>query len=178
MAFIVKTRKATASGPSNSGYATLSQFIQVTTAARALPQTSTDQIFQVTGGRVLIHRLIGTVTTVIQSSDPVMKLSAKKLNAAMATAVGTAVDVASTVDVTSLEVGGTVIVIGSGAALVKNNAGAIISTLGTMSWIVPNGELYLTTGASKTGAFQWDIWYQPLDAGATVTSVLAATAAV
>jgi hypothetical protein len=43
-------------------------------------------------------------------------------------------------------------VLGSGAALVKNNAGAALSTLGRVEWIAPQGEIYLTAGAHQSPA--------------------------
>lgn len=155
----------------------LAQWKQVSVAGRTLPQTTTDILFRVLNGRVLCHLLLGEVTTIIQNSDPVLKVSSKKLSLA-SLAVGTAVDIASTVDITSLEVGGLIVVLGSGAALVKNNAGAGLSTLGRNEFILPQGEVYITTGASKTGAIKWDLWYQELDASAQVAPVNAATVAI
>lgn len=173
MAFQLKNQRAR-----NAGQPQVTQTIQVSRAAASLPQTSTHQLFQVRGGRVLVRALVGEVTTVIQSTDPVIKVSSKKLNAAMDTAVGTAVDVASTVDISSLEVGGMVFVEGDGTAAVKSNAGAAFIGTNSGQWIAPNGEIYLTTGASKTGAIKWDLWYEPLDPGASVVPIDVATAAV
>lgn len=162
----------------NAGQPQVAQSIKVSRAAATLPQTSTHQLFQVRGGRVLVRLLLGEVTTIIQNSDPVIKISSKKLNAAMDTAVGTAVDVASTVAITSDEVGTLYVVEGDGTAIIPSDAGAAFIGSQGGSWIAPNGEIYLTTGASKTGAIKWDLWYEPLDAGATVVPIDVATAAV
>lgn len=155
----------------------IEQFVQVRRAAASLPQTSTHQLFRVVGGKVKVKALIGTVTTVIEGTDPVMKVSSKALSVAAA-AVGTAVDVASTVDTSSLEVGGMLFVEGDGTALVKSNAGAAFIGTNSGEWIAPQGEIYLTTGASKTGAIQWDLFYEPLDPNSYVYAVDTATAAI
>lgn len=178
MAFLSKTARARSGGPSNSGWATIDQFIQVTRAGKVLPQTTTEILFRVFGGRVLVRALVGTVTTVLTATDPVGKISSKALTAA-SVAIGTAVDVASTVTIASLEVGGMVFIEGDGTAWVKSNAGAAFIGTNSGLWIAPQGEIYLTTGGSNTtGAMQWDIFYQPLDPGATVVSVDVATAVI
>jgi hypothetical protein len=179
MAFLIKrgTRQS-ASSASVGGQAVVEQLVQVSRPSLALPQSTTEQLFRVRGGRVKVKALLGQVaTTAIQSTDPVMKVSSKALDTASA-AVGTAVDVASTVDTSSLEIGGTVFVEGDGTALVKANAGATFIGTNSGEWIAPQGEIYLTTGASKTGQMKWDIWYEPLDAGSYVEAVGVATAAI
>ena len=179
MALLIKNSPGRSTGPSNPGQATLEQRTHVKRAAKVLPQTTTEILFKVIGGRVLVHNLVGEVTTVLTSTDPIAKISSKKLNAALDTAVGTAVDVASTVSLASLEVGGFAYVEGDGTALVKSTAGAAFIGANSGNWIAPNGEIYLTTGASNTtGAMKWDLWYQPLDEGAYVVAVDTATAAV
>ena len=177
MAFVVKNAsKARVAGPNGSGFSYLNQWIQVSRAALALPQTTTEQLFRVYGGRVLVHLLIGEVTTVIQSTDPVAKVSTKRLSDA-SVAIGTAYDVASTLDMSSDEVGTIYTVEGDGTALVSPQLAG--SGYGQpQPWIMPQGEIYLTTGASKTGAIKWDIFYQPLDPGAYVVAVSTATAAI
>lgn len=178
MAFLVKnTIKPSASSSSRGATAVLNQDIQVTTAARTIPATTTDQIFRVKGGRVLVKRLIGTVTTTIQTQTDNMKVSSKALDAA-SVAIGTAVDVAANLDITAMEVGGMYCVEGDGTAALKSTAGAAILVSQTGQWIAPQGEIYLTTSATNTGAMKWDIWYQPLDSGAYVESVTTATVAI
>lgn len=180
MAFLVKTQKRAnnTSGNTNPGYATLEQWIQVSTPARTVPATTTDQLFQVIGGRVLCHLLLGEVTTILQAQANNVKLTSKKLDQPLAVAVGTAVDLCANVDGNAKEVGSLYVVLGSGAAAVWSNAGAGIATLGRIPFILPNGEVYVTTSATSTGAMKWDLFYQPLDAGAYVKSVTVATAAI
>lgn len=169
MAFLLKNSNTVRTGGSPGvGQAYVNQYIHVNRPTALLPATSTDILFRVFGGRVLVHLFLGKVTVALDSTDPVLKVSSKALSAA-SVAVGTAVDVASTATLASLEVGGNVVVLGSGAAILKSNAGAIVSTLGRVEWIAPQGEIYITTGGTNlTGFMQWDIWYQPLDEGAYV----------
>lgn len=177
MAFLIKAGQSRTAGPSVTGDAVLNQWIHVARAAKALPQTTTEQLFRVKGGRVLVHLLIGEVTTVIEGTDPVAKITAGRLNAAGDTLIGTVYDIASTLNMSSDEVGTIYTVEGDGTAIISPQlAGAGYGA--PQPWIMPNGEIYLTTGASKTGAIKWDIWYQPLDAGAYVVAVDVATAAV
>ncbi|MGM3000386.1 hypothetical protein ACS2TJ_26870, partial [Bacillus cereus group sp. BC312] len=84
--------------------------VHVARATAALPQSATGSLFTVTG-RVLVAALFGQVTTAIQSTDPVAKITGTPT-------AGTAVDIASTVDLSSLEVGGFIFVEGDGTALV------------------------------------------------------------
>lgn len=140
------------------------QFVRghhVARAAATLPQTATHNLFTVSGGRVLVTLLMGTVTTIIQNSDPVAKIT-------VTPTTGSAVDIASTVDLTSLEAGGHVVCEGDTTALVKGNAGQCI--VPATQFIVPAGTIDLTTGASKTGAIKWDLFFIPIDEGATVVA--------
>lgn len=169
MAFLLKNNKRTEG--SSTPASVLDQWIKVTQATNAgaglaLPATTTGQLFRVYGGRVLVRGLVGTVTTIIQTQTCNGKISSKQLSDAGA-AVGTAVDVASNVDMTAREVGGMFFVEGDGTAMVASNAGCAY-VAGTGPWIAPQGEIYLTTGATNTGAAKWDLFYQPLDPGAYV----------
>lgn len=129
-----------------------------------LPQTATESIFTIAGGRVLITLLFGEVTTAIQNSDPVAKITANPTT-------GSSIDVASTVDLSSLEIGGFILCEGDGTALIKSNAGSAPGAASSSRpWIVNTGTLDLTTGASKTGAVKWDLFYVPIDEGASVTA--------
>lgn len=165
MAFLIKNKDA------HGHTAVLGQWVRCARpTSLILPQTTTQNIFKVCGGRIKVHLLIGTATTIFQNSDPVLKVTATAKNAAGAT-VGTAKDIGSTVDSSSLEVGGMLVVEGDGSALVKTTAGAAILTAGVGDWLCPQGYINIETGASKTGAAAWDIWYQPLDDGAYVEAV-------
>lgn len=169
MALIIKDIKRPVG--STGRISTVEQLVQVTQAINgagiALPATTTGQLFRVRGGRVLCRFLIGEVTTIIQAQATNVKVSSKKLDNSSA-AVGTAVDLCANVDGNAKEVGSLFVPLGSGAAAIWSNAGAGLRTLGAMETILPQGEVYITTGATSTGAMKWDMWYEPLDAGAYV----------
>jgi hypothetical protein len=125
----------------------------------------------------LVHLLLGEVTTVIEGTDPILKVSVSSLTDASALQ-GTAYDIASTLDISSDEVGTLYAVEGDGTAIISGNqVSGSIESFG-MGFVMKQGQIYITTGASKTGAIKWDLWYQPLDAGAYVTAIVAATAAI
>ncbi len=136
--------------------------VHVARATSTLPQNGTLHLFTVTGS-VIVNLMVGRVTVAIQSSDPVAKITATP-------GAGSAVDVASTVDLTSLEIGGWVGVSGDGTALVKNNHGASLLGAKPCFFLVDTGTIDLITTASKTGSIKWDLWYVPLDDGAFVVA--------
>ena len=138
----------------------LSLGVHVPRAADTLPQTATEAIYTVTG-RVIIMRLFATVTTVFQSTDPVLKVTSNPTT-------GTSLDIASTVDSKDAEVGGSLVVEGDGTALVLGTAGA--AYLAGNPWMANSGTIDLTAGASKTGALKWDLYYFPLEDGASVVA--------
>lgn len=160
------------------GQARLREVVHVQRPTLALPQTTTEILFRVYGGRVRVVLLIGEVTTVIQSTDPVAKITAGRLSDA-GVLVGTVYDIASTLDMSSDEVGTIYTVEGDGTAIISPQlAGAGYIGAANNGWIMPQGEIYLTTGASKTGAIKWDLWYESLDEAAYAVPVVTATAAI
>lgn len=175
MAFLIKNSKSI----QNIGGAqpVIDQWQRVNRASLTIPATTTQQLFRVYGGRILVKALVGEVTTVIQTQTDNMKVSSKALDTASA-AVGTAVDVASNLDITAMEVGGMYFVEGDGTAGVKSTAGAALIGTNSGNWIAPQGEIYVTTSATNTGAMKWSIWYLPLDPEAYVVPVDTATAAI
>jgi len=133
----------------------------VARATAALPQSTNHALFTVAGGRVEVTLLFGEVTTAIQNSDPVLSVNSTPTP-------GTVLALGATVDTTSLEIGGFLRVVGAGN-LVKSLAGAALSTT-YCSFVVPIGTIRLAGGASKQGNMKWDVFYKPLDEGATVTA--------
>src|SRR3990167_2752736 len=165
------------SGPTaGAGQSVLNQWIHVARPTLDLPQTTTEQLFRVYGGRVLVHLLIGEVTTVIQGTDPVPSIRASRLDAAGAL-VGTADEVASTPDISSDEVGTVYVIEGDTTAILSTQAAPQQAAPAT-TFIMPQGQILFKTTANKTGKIKWDIWYQPLDEGAYVSAVAVATAEI
>ncbi len=131
-------------------------------AAATLPASTDQTLFTVSGGNVFVNLLIGEVTVAIQSTDPVLTVVANPT-------IGTNVTLASTVDSKSLEVGGWLFVEGDGSGIVIGNAGMIPMT-GQYNFVVGIGAILLHSAATKTGATKWELFYVPLDEGATVVS--------
>jgi len=174
MAFMIKNDR--------TGYGTVDQWQRATTGRTTLPQTTTDQIFRVYGGKVLVKALVGTITTVIQGTDPVLKLTVLQLDSLNA-AVGSAYDVASTLDLSSFAVGEFIYSELDGTAIVRATSTAAMipataTSPGQYVAVLPPCEVYVTTGASKTGAIQWDIYWQPLDRAAYLIAVDTAAVAI
>ena len=178
MAILLKNNnKQIAAGTGPNGQSVINQFIHVARPTLALPQSTTEILFRVYGGRIHVKLLIGEVTTVIQSSDPVAKITSGRLDDASAL-VGTVYDIASTLNMSSDEVGTIYTVEGDGTAIVSPQLAGAGYFGAVAGFVQPQGEIYLTTGASKTGAIKWDLWYQPLDEGAYAVAIPTATAAI
>lgn len=128
-------------------------------AAATIPATTTQTLFTVTGGRVIITSLTGLVTTVIGAVAT--NLLVNYLN----TASGTNANLCTNVAITSLPVGSqySVSTLGGagtvGVAIVQGN-----------EMIVSAGSIRATTDATTTGAMSWALAYIPLDPGAYVTA--------
>ena len=136
--------------------------VKVSKAAATLPATTTQTIFTIAGGRVFVALLLGEVTTVVQAQVNNLKVTS-------APTTGTAVDLASNLDINADEAGTLYLVEGDGTALVGANAGAALSGVGKPGFIVPIGVIRIETSATNTGATKWDIFYVPLDTGAVIT---------
>jgi hypothetical protein len=138
--------------------------IRVSKASATLPQTSTQDLFVISGGRVLVTLMVGEVTVILGAT-------ANNLSVESNPTVGTTYVIASTVEGNAQEAGSLLVVEGDGTALIDAGlagAGPIIS--GTGRWICPVGTIQFRTAASTTGETKWDLWYLPLDDGAAVVS--------
>lgn len=139
--------------------------ILVSRATAALPATTSQNIFTISGGRILLVSLVGEVTTIIQAQATTVKVTSTPTT-------GSAIDMSSTgADVNALEVGGRISLANPPAAataLVKTNAG--YTNLSAVNTVVPIGSLSYTTGATSTGSIKWDMLYIPLDSNAAVVA--------
>lgn len=132
-------------------------------AAATLPATTTQNLFTIAGGRVLIKLLIGEVSTVVQAQ-------ACNLKVTCAPTTGTAVDIAANVDINGKEARGLFLVEGDGTALVSTAAGAAYSAVGINPFVCAEGVIRIATSATNTGATKWVCYWVPIDDGATVVS--------
>jgi hypothetical protein len=129
-----------------------------------VPASTTQNLFTIAGGRVMVTALIGEVTTIIQSQACTLKLTSVPTT-------GTAVDFAAALDINAFEAGAILICEGDGTALIGTSAGAgFAPALNALPFVLPIGTVRCATSATNTGATKWDIWYFPLDDGAFVAS--------
>lgn len=132
---------------------------RVDRAAATIPATTSQTLFTVAGGRVLITTIIGEVTTVIQAQANAMKLQHA------ATAGGTS-DMCATVESNGKAVGALFGIPGAPASAAT--FGAAVPQ--TNELVVGPGSIQLNTAATNTGAMKWTLTYIPLDDGASVTA--------
>jgi hypothetical protein len=150
----------------------------VTGAPKALPASTSGDIFLVTGGRVIVTSLTGVVTTVIQAQACTISVGNKPTGGSSATTTLCA----ASASVSALAAGASLAV-----PQAKASALMLSAADGTLLWnttsgaqgvpvtsgglvIVPAGSIQITTSATNTGAIQWSVTYVPYDAGATVTA--------
>lgn len=133
--------------------------------ATATPPASTTQnLFTISGGRVLVTVLVGEVTTIIQAQVCNLKLTSVPTT-------GSAVDFASNLDINGFEAGAILVAEGDGTALIGTSTGAgFAPALNALPFILPIGTVRCATSATNTGSIKWDLWYFPLDEGAAVVS--------
>lgn len=138
--------------------------IPVEKASATLPATTTQNLFTIAGGRVLVTHLIGEVTTIVQAQACNLKVSSDPTT-------GSTVDVASNLDINAFEAGAILVVEGDATALIGTAAGAgFAPALNALPFVLPIGTVTITTSATNTGATKWKLWYLPLDDGASVVS--------
>ena len=144
-------------------FTTLALGFHVSKAAATLPSSTTQDIFVVSGGRILVRCLLGEVTTLVGSG------TTPDLQVQMDPATGTTIDVATDVVIADDEVGTLYYVEGDGTALIPISSGYGQAAAG-QGFILPIGTLQIVTSETTAGATKWDIWYFPLDEGASVAS--------
>lgn len=149
----------------NKDVRTISAGLAVSRAAATIPQTAAQNIFTITGGRILVVALTGQVTTAIGATATTLKVTNTPTS-------GTATDIATATAITSKEVGTLIsLPVAPGSALVVGaNAGAAVQVAGHQGWLIEPGTLSVTTSASTTGAISYDLVYIPYDTGASVAA--------
>lgn len=153
---------ALATSPTAGSLADFSERCVVRTTG-VLPQSTSYNIFTVTGAPIEILEIIGEVTTVIQTQANNTKLKITD------TASSTTTDICSVLDITAKAVGSFFNITGTLAnALVNTPGGTAISQAGRV--ICPVGAIKLDCAASNTGAVRWYLRYRPLGTGSVVAA--------
>ncbi|MDX3759342.1 hypothetical protein [Streptomyces sp. AK02-04a] len=139
--------------------------LAVSRATATLPASATGNIFVVSGGRILVRGLIGEVTTAVQNQACTLAIgTAPTVGTGSTSALGTATSIIAApigTHATANPGGATVVDL-------STQAGALIS-VGAL-FVVPVGNITITTSATNTGSVKWDLLYVPLDNGAQVTA--------
>jgi hypothetical protein len=140
--------------------------IKVSRATAALPQTTAAAIFTIGTGRVLVTAIQGEVTTVIQTQADATKLTFDP------TAAGATQDLCATTDITADAVGTVYSITGTPATVLQDALNFLPpnKTLVSPGIVLKPGQILLDCGGSNTGSVKWDLWYVPLDDGATVVA--------
>lgn len=153
---------------SGTAYRGMQLGTKVDRATATLPATAAQNIFTISGGRVLVTSILGEVTTIVQAQATTIKLTSTPTT-------GSAVDLtANTGDLNALEVGGLITVAPAltltpfGLAIQKQLAGA--TTMPAVRILLAIGSLSYTTGATSTGSIKWSLTYIPFDDGASVAA--------
>ncbi len=130
----------------------------------ALPASTTDILFTITGGRVAITSIIGEVTTVIQTQANATKLQFDPTDA------GATQDLCATTDITADAVGTMYSITGTPATALQDALNFLSSNkVLAQPLILKPGDILLNCAATNTGNVKWTIMYIPLDSGATIT---------
>lgn len=140
---------------------------QRATKSVATVAVNATNLFRYTGS-ILIISIIGRVTTAIQHQATAVKLQV--LSDALA-----AYDICATKDIDQFAIGSLISITGTAAtgaasttavgALAPGQANPVVATCVTSGYIAQH------SGAASTGAITWEILWQPISAGATVTPV-------
>ncbi len=134
--------------------------LKVERAAAVLPATATGNLFQITGGRVLLTNLSGEFTVAASATVTNLKLNA------INTASAANADLCTNGLVTSAPVGTLVSMTAVGSALLAGVIGQQANEL-----VLGAGFIRAVTDATNTGQARWTLTYVPLDDGAAVVAV-------
>jgi hypothetical protein len=118
-------------------------------------------VFSFTGS--IAFRIIGRVITAIQAQATTVKMSVK--SDALA-----ASDICATLDINGFAVGSLLTIDGTVADAMKGTSGVSDAPQGAalVATCVTSGIITTTFGANSTGAIQWEIQWQPLNAKGNV----------
>lgn len=120
-------------------------------------------IYTVSGGRVIVTLLEGKVTTVIGAGATNAKFQFNPT-------VGTTNDMCANLDIDSDEAGALYAIDGTPAtAMLRSESGAV-RNMQNAGIILDNGDIEFVTSADRTGSISFELFYIPLDDGATVVA--------
>jgi hypothetical protein len=152
-----------ASGISGVQILRVNNGITVDRAAANLPATTTQTLFNVTGGRVIITAMVGIVTTAIQAQSCTLQLLT------LSGAISSNLNLVTGSDVNGLAVNNLIPVPANGATALTFGSFAN-RPVGFVTGGAATTAIRLTTSATNTGQIRWTLTYIPLDPGAAVAA--------
>ena len=125
--------------------------------------TGQNAVFNVIGGRVLLHDILGVVTVQLEAAALLLHWDAD---------MDVGGDAALSIDSADLtgDVVGTQYLMpaAAGGALTVPGGGAFLRLFPALGWVVSAGALDLHASAGNTGGIKWTLFYTPIDEGAYV----------
>jgi hypothetical protein len=136
----------------------------VNRTTETVPASTSQELFDVAGGNILLLGIVGEVTTVIQSQADAMKLTWNPATGA-STDLCTQLDINGHAAGTFYSITGTVTdPLQNGIAMVHAMASPIVLGIGGID---------LACNATNTGAIEWHLLYKRIDTAAVVTATAA-----
>ena len=125
--------------------------------------TTGEDLFTISGGRVMVTAIVGEVTTIMETKTINFKLVADPTT-------GTSTDICANLDLSADEAGTLYTVAGnsSSTAMQRGESGSVPAQ--TSPFIVAAGAIEATVGATHTGSIKWMLFYIPIDDGASVAA--------
>lgn len=151
----------------NADVRTIAAGINVSRAVAVLPATALQSIYTVTGGRILVVSLTGTV---VAATDATVTTLSVGITPTLGAGTSKPAALAVATAVTSREAG-TMLGLGAtiAAALVVGADASVPLALPPRQ-VVGSGAITITTSATNAGTVKWDLTYIPLDVAAQVAA--------
>jgi hypothetical protein len=130
-------------------------------ATDTLPASTTEDLFTITGGRIIVYQIVGEVTTVIQNQACNTKLTHD-------VGTGTDSDICAVLNIANDEVGTLYGISGTFSDAMLGAGQALQGQ--TKPVVLKPGAIELSTAATKTGSVKWTLYWAPLDDGVSVAA--------
>ena len=138
----------------------ITEGIAVERDAALPPQSDTEDLFTVVGGRVLLKQIIGEVTTQIGNVANATKLEHNPDDAS-------AGDMCGTVDIDNDDVGTVYGITGTVGTAMQKSTDVLLAQASPQ--ILKAGAIEITcAGSSVSGGIKWTVVYVPIDDGAYI----------
>lgn len=136
--------------------------------AANLPQTATEALFTVIGGRCRVSLVIGRVTTALSADVSSGKLLYDPTDGAADSDITAAVALASLAQGLWLWVSGTTLVISTNGGAALTTSGFVAAPQNGNAFMAEPGNISLNTTGNQTGQIEWYCAWRPWEAGARV----------